>query len=203
MERPMQTTSTRQDVRRRPRDTDALRLLRTLHAHARDRGIDHELLSANACVAYGVRSLTELSDQQLRDYIQQLCQTPATVRPATTVGPASGRSPKRVAPTGKRRPDGVVWLPTAKQRAFIARLLGERFDGYPDPVGAAVRHVRACIGSDLPADVGIHDMESIADAIETGKAASQLINRLIGDLRRSGQWGHHASPERERGERRN
>jgi hypothetical protein len=183
------TATTQKDERKR--------LLGRLHAEAARRHIDHELLSANACAVYCVRSLADLSREQLRDYIQHICRTPATV------GPASSRSSKRIAPSGKRRAEGVVWLPTAKQRAFIARLLGERFDGYPDPVGAAVRHVRACIGSDLPADVGIHDMESIADAIETGKAASQLINRLIGDLRRSGQWGHHASPERERGERRN
>lgn len=165
-------------ARRQTIDIQRTQLLRRLHAEAHKRGISHELLSANGCAVFSVRSLKELTVAQLRQYIDELTRA-ASPRP-------------RVAPAGKRRPEGVAWLPTPRQRRFIARLLDQLFASHPDPADTAVRFTVRRIGPGLgaiegpvtPANAGA----AIAAAVTTGRAAGQLIKVLIGELKKRGQW---------------
>lgn len=184
--------------------------MRIIHAEGHKRGLDHAALTEGASLGYQVSSLSELTLPQLRDYIQRL-GTRGRVPGSGDRGPGSeergsrqhtgerrrenkpanaGRTKR---PSGKRRPEGVVWLPTPKQRKFIADLLEQLFGGHPDPLAAAAGYVEAKIGyreSRIPdTESRTPSFAAIAAAIETGKQASLLINSLVGEIKRRGLWG--------------
>lgn len=168
------------------------KLMRIIHAEGHKRGLDHAALTEGAALGYQVSSLSELTLPQLRDYIQRL-GTRGRV-PEERTGerrrenePANAGRTKR--PSGKRRPEGVVWLPTPKQRKFIADLLEQLFGGHPDPLAAGTAYARSKIGPELPANALFSDLAGLAEAITTGKAASILINSLVGEIKRRGLWG--------------
>ena len=166
----------------KPRTTDPQRakLLRLLHAHAAEHGVSHDTLSQGARQQWGC-GLGDLTVPQLRDYVQRVCTR------LSSATPSPRRHPR---PSGKRRAEGVVWLPTPRQRSFIARLLDQYFGDDRDPVACAARYVHRRIGNDLRnTDVPPANLQELANQVQTGKAAGQLINALIGDLKRAGRWG--------------
>jgi hypothetical protein len=176
----MTATATRQTP-----DQQRSKLLRLLHVEAAKRGVTHETLSQGAREHWGVESMSHLTLAQLRDYVERVCNRPEkrTDSPARPVGPSR--------PRGRTRPDGVIWTATPRQRRFIESLLERSSHGLPDPVGAAFRFAKRVLGSDLvleDAPAGTDGLAAIAAAVGTGKAAGQLINALIGSLKKRGLW---------------
>lgn len=164
--------------------------MRLLHVNAAKRGLDHTMLSDVGCEAYKVASLSDLTAVQLKDFIQRVCVHKPVIATPKASGQAGGRRQAGTSqrPRGRVRPDGAVWLATPRQRRFIVTLLERSYSDRTNPVPPAFALAKRVLGESLAAEAEPADLAAIAAAVTTGKAAGQLINVLIGALKRSGKW---------------
>lgn len=150
--------------------------LRRLHALARRAGLDHEGLRDLMRARWpGKESLADLDGNDLEIFERLLHRR-------------VGGTPKRQAPRGRARPEGVVPVASPPQRRFLAKLLWRLAGSQPDGLPAAEQFARRVLGEQLRLSHPAHRAEEIAQAVLTGPDASLLINAAIGELKRRNLW---------------
>jgi len=151
--------------------------MRRLHAAGVKLGLDHAALrSAMQAALPGTKSLGDLSERKLRQFAEML---------ETRAQP---QKPKRQAPRGKRRPDGVVPMATDKQRRFLTSLLHQAFGmlGWQSVVEAD-KFARRVLGDRLLCLERVRIRDVVAQ-VTTASDASVLINSAIAELKSRGLW---------------
>ena len=163
----------------------------------------HDILHDWAVQQFHRGSLTECTAAERQQLAQQLAtrprrdphRDPHRDQGSGARGEQSPERKRRVAPhttrpRGKVHAEGTVQIATPKQRAYAAVLLHEVFGSHPEPLKTAHVFTRGVCGAMLSAaDSEPVDYAAIAARLTTDRAATALINVLIGRLKKSGQWG--------------
>jgi hypothetical protein len=159
--------------------------LRRLHALGKKAGLDHDGLHDLMRRAWPHRQ--SLSDLTVKE-VNALCAS-LTRNPQAASHKPQAR-PRRVAPRGKKRPEGVIPLASGRQKGLIRTLL-EKLLKQPNETLRGVEFV-------LQRIMGREWMEAVpaeqrtprdyADAVQTGPDAQMLIRGLVGELKRRGVW---------------
>jgi hypothetical protein len=175
-----------------------------LHALGNKLGLDHEALRDAAWQRWpGITSLKDLTPAQLRQFEGTLLHRARQ----SEIGNPQSESPRltrRVAPRGKRRPEGVIPLATAAQRGRIAKWIELLEQQQNWTANTVLGVIRRSLGQEfveriLPAS---RLADSIAAAVQTGPEAQLLIRGLYGELKRlrvfSPSEVHHGDTETQR-----
>ena len=152
--------------------------LRRIHAIGKDLGLDHDALRDLARTRWPqLVSLGELTTGQCIDLYRSLeKRLPEDQRP------------RRQAPRGKVRPEGVTAMASPKQRwrirVWLDQLLAQQ--GMTLPMVLAI--ARQAVGDQLLIDGAPVSTQQIADGVTTDADARVMIKTLFGELRRRGLW---------------